>query len=163
MGSKWAHFTRLCTPNGLGCGLEKRVFDPFLPIFGPKTAHFQGILGFSEDQHGSNAIPRAPNPPATPHFLWFPPLRIAQTDARPQYLGPLGCNKLQAQAQTGGCPNGSTGSSRGKKMTFLKNDPRPCATLNKGFWTILSLWWPILVLRKSQKALKMGCFGTKKG
>ena len=28
-----------------------------------------------------NAIPRAPSPPATPHFLWFPPLRIAQTDA----------------------------------------------------------------------------------
>ena len=32
------------------------IFDPFLvpkqPIFGPKTAHFQGILGFSEDQNG---------------------------------------------------------------------------------------------------------------
>ena len=28
-----------------------------------------------------NAIPRAPTPPATPHFLWFPTLRIAQTDA----------------------------------------------------------------------------------
>ena len=24
------HFTRLCTPNGLGSGLEKCVFDPFL-------------------------------------------------------------------------------------------------------------------------------------
>ena len=31
------------------------------------------------------------------------------------------------------------------------------------FWTVLSLWWPILVLRKSQHALKMGCFGTKNG
>ena len=28
-----------------------------------------------------NAILRALNPPATPNFLWFPPLRIAQTDA----------------------------------------------------------------------------------
>ena len=28
-----------------------------------------------------NRIPRAPSPPATPHFLWFPTLRIAQRDA----------------------------------------------------------------------------------
>ena len=33
----------------------------------------------------------------------------------------------------------------------------------KCFWTVLSLWWPILVLQKSQNALKMGCFGTKNG
>ena len=46
-------------------------------------------------------------------------------------------------------------------MTFLKNDPRPCATLKQAFWTVLSLWRPILVLRKPQNALKMGCFGTK--
>ena len=26
-------------------------------------------------------IPRAPSPPAIPHFLWFPSLGIAQTDA----------------------------------------------------------------------------------
>ena len=51
----------------------------------------------------------------------------------PRYLGPLGCGKLQAQAQIGGCPKGSTGSNRGKKMTFLKNDPRSCATPRKVF------------------------------
>ena len=37
MGSKRAHFTCLCTPNGLGSFLEKYIFDPFLaakqPIF----------------------------------------------------------------------------------------------------------------------------------
>ena len=43
MGSKWAHFTCLGTPDGLGSFLEKHIFDPF---FCPKTAHFQGILGF---------------------------------------------------------------------------------------------------------------------
>ena len=48
-------------------------------------------------------------------------------------------------------------------MTFLKNDPRPCATLKQGFWTVLSFRWPILVLPKSQNALKMDCFGTKNG
>ena len=57
MGSKWAHFT--CW-SGMTFG--KCVFDPFLTIFGPKTAHFQGILGFSEDQNGP---PQAQNSPKT--------------------------------------------------------------------------------------------------
>ena len=30
MGSKWAHFTCLRTPNGLGSFLGKHIFDPFL-------------------------------------------------------------------------------------------------------------------------------------
>ena len=55
MGSKWAHFTCLCTPNGLGSFLEKHIFDPF---FGPKTAHFQGILG-------PKGAPQAQNAPKT--------------------------------------------------------------------------------------------------
>ena len=29
-----------------------------------------------------NPIPRAPSPPATPHFLWFPSLRIAQRETQ---------------------------------------------------------------------------------
>ena len=40
----------------------------------PRTGHIFGYMA-------QNAIPRAPSPPATPYFLWFPPLRIAQTDA----------------------------------------------------------------------------------
>ena len=41
----------------------KNVFlTHFSPIFGPKTAHFQGILGFSEDQNGP---PQAQNSPKT--------------------------------------------------------------------------------------------------
>ena len=35
------------------------------------------ILGYV----AQNRIPRAPSPPATPHLLWFPSLRIAQRDA----------------------------------------------------------------------------------
>ena len=34
---------------------------------------------------------------------------------------------------------------------------------NKCFWTFLILWWAILVLQKSENALKIGCFGTKNG
>ena len=36
------------------------------------------ILGYV----AQNPIPRAPSPPATPHFLWFPSLRIAQLVGR---------------------------------------------------------------------------------
>ena len=68
-----------------------------------------------------------------PTFCGFHPSELPKRTPRPPYLGPVGCGKLQAQTQTGGCPNGSTGSSRGKKMTFLKNDPRPCATLKHVF------------------------------
>ena len=35
------------------------------------------ILGYV----AQNPIPMAPSPHATPHFLWFPSLKIAQTDA----------------------------------------------------------------------------------
>ena len=41
VGSKWAHFTCLGTPNGLGSFLEKPIFHPF---FVPFLRHF-GILG----------------------------------------------------------------------------------------------------------------------
>ena len=36
----------------------------------PRTGHIFGYMA-------QNTIPRAPSPPATPHVLWFPPLRIA--------------------------------------------------------------------------------------
>ena len=48
-------------------------------------------------------------------------------------------------------------------MTFLKNDPRPCATLTQvsldRFELVVAHFGP----RKSQNALKMGCFGAKNG
>ena len=40
----------------------------------PRIGHIFGYMA-------QDSIPRAPTPPATPHFLWFPPLKIAQTDA----------------------------------------------------------------------------------
>ena len=40
----------------------------------PRIGHIFGYMA-------QNAIPRAPTPPATLQFLWFPPLRFAQTDA----------------------------------------------------------------------------------
>ena len=49
MGSKWAHFTRLCTPNGLGRGLEKCVLDPFLV---PKQPVFKAFWDFRRTKMG---------------------------------------------------------------------------------------------------------------
>ena len=89
----------------------------------PRIGHIFGYMA-------QNAIPRA----QPPTFCGFHPSELPKWTPRPPYLGPLGCGQLQAQAQTGGCPNGSTRSSRGKKITFLKNDPRPCATLKQVFW-----------------------------
>ena len=40
----------------------------------PRIGHIFGYMA-------QNVIPRAPSPPATPHFLWFPTLEFAQTDA----------------------------------------------------------------------------------
>ena len=48
-------------------------------------------------------------------------------------------------------------------MTFLKNDPRPCAKLKQVFLDRFQLVVAHLGPPKSQSALKMGCFGTKKG
>ena len=40
MGSKWAHFICLCTPNGLGSILEKHIFDSFLTHFLSQNSPF---------------------------------------------------------------------------------------------------------------------------
>ena len=42
---------------------------------------FRAKNGHFWTKRAQNAIPRAPNPPATLHILWFPPLRIAEMDA----------------------------------------------------------------------------------
>ena len=48
-----------------------------------KTDHILGYVA-------QNAISRAPNPPATTHFWWFPALKIALTDAYTPALRPSG-------------------------------------------------------------------------
>ena len=50
-----------------------------------------------------------------------------------------------------------------KKRLFSKMIPDHMECQNKCFWCVLSSWWPVLALIKSQNALKMGCFGRKMG
>ena len=53
MGSKWAKNTCLSIPNGLRSLLKITFLTNFGPICGPKTAHFQAILGFSMAHNAS--------------------------------------------------------------------------------------------------------------
>ena len=68
--------------------------------------------------------------PQPPTFCGFHPSELPKWTPRPPYPGPLGCGKLQAQAQTGKWVNMV---QWGRKMTFLKNDPRPCVILKQVF------------------------------
>ena len=45
MGAKWAHFTYLGTPNGLGSFLEKHIFDPFFVAKQPNFKAFWELGG----------------------------------------------------------------------------------------------------------------------
>ena len=53
VGSKWAHFTCLGTPNGLGLFLEKPIFDPF---FVPKQPIFKAFWDFRRATTGRNEL-----------------------------------------------------------------------------------------------------------
>ena len=48
-------------------------------------------------------------------------------------------------------------------MTFLKNDPRPCATLKQVFLDRFELVVSHFGPPKIPKYLEKGCFGTKNG
>ena len=48
-------------------------------------------------------------------------------------------------------------------MTFLKNDPRPCATLRQVFLDRFELVVAHFGPPKIPKCLEMRCFGTKNG
>ena len=54
---------------------------PKRPPEAPNADSHKPRIGYMFGYMAPNAIPRAPTPTANPHFLWFPPLKIAQTDA----------------------------------------------------------------------------------
>ena len=47
-------------------------------------------------------------------------------------------------------------------MTILKKDRGTHGMQNKCFWRVVTSWWPVLALLKSEITLKMGSFGSKK-
>ena len=50
MGSKWAYFTHLCIPDGLGSILEKHAFEPFFTHFWSQIGTFLRL--FATFDHG---------------------------------------------------------------------------------------------------------------
>ena len=70
----------ICPKNGLE-GRQKAPKISAMCTNTPKPSTGR-ILGYV----AQNPIPRAPSPPATPHFWWFPSLRIAQRDAQTSVL-----------------------------------------------------------------------------
>ena len=100
--------------------------------------------------------------PQSPTFCGFHPSELPKQTPRPPYLGPVGRGKLQAQTETGWCPNGSTGSSRGRKLTFLKNDPRPCVMLKQVSLDCFELGVARFGPPKIPKCLENGLFWDQK-
>ena len=112
---------------------------------------------------GSNRIPRAPSPPATPTFYRLHPSESPNETRRPPYQWSLGAAGGPASPRTVGPTVGPPGSPGRKKSFFPKLLLDHLGCSDKCFWAILSPWWPVLGHGKSQNALKMGHFGTNNG
>ena len=128
-GKRWVHPTcgltflcqrALCGPLTPPYVLETAQKDPRSPKFGAdwlatSTNQEQAIslATWSKTRFRGHLV--HPQPPTFCGL--FPPSELPKRTPTPPYIAPAGCGKLQAQAQaqTGGCPNGSTGSNRGKK------------------------------------------------
>ena len=137
----------------------KKMHLHFPPPLHPETKNrpYLWLHGSKCDSEGTYYTR---NPPL---FEVSTPQNCRNGRLRPQYLGPVGCGKLQAQPQRGGCPNGSTGSSRGKKKTFLKKDPRPRATLKQVFLDPFALVAAHFGPPKIPKCLENGLFWDQTG
>ena len=77
---------RLDLPVSTGCLRPSNSIicpgnGPKRPLEAPNADSHKPRIGHIFGYMAQNALPRAPTPPATPHFLWFPPLRIAQREA----------------------------------------------------------------------------------
>ena len=68
MHSKWAHFTCLCTPNGLGSFLEKHIFDLFFYLFFvPKQPIFKAFWDSRRAKTGHHGLKTRQK-----HLFWYP-------------------------------------------------------------------------------------------
>ena len=87
------------------------------------------ILGYV----AQNRILRAPSPPATPDFLWFPTLRIAQRDTQTPILVVTWWSRRVAWAAHGGGQRWVHHGPRGEKKIYSKVVPSPLGMLQQVF------------------------------
>ena len=107
-------------------------------------------------------IPRAPSPPASPHFLWFPSLRIAQPATRTPVPVVTWWSRRAARPAHGGGQRWVHQGPRGEKNIFSKVVPRPLGMFREVF---LGRFEPLVVRygpRKIPKCLENGPFWDQK-
>ena len=75
------------------------------------------ILGYV----AQNPIPRAPSPPAIPHFLWFPSRKIAQRDAQTPEPVVTWWSRRAARPAHGGGQRWVHQGPRGEKSHFFQS------------------------------------------
>ena len=92
----------------------------------PRTGR---ILGYVAQKR----IPRAPSPPATPHFLWFPSLRLAQRDTSTPIPVVTWCSRRAGQPTHSGGQRWVHQGPQGEKKIFSKVVPRPLGMLKQVF------------------------------
>ena len=105
----------ICPRNGPKMaknGLTVRYLCPTQPK--PRTGRILGYVA-------QNQVLRAPIPPATPHFLWFPSLRIAQRDPYTLVLVVTSCSRRAAQPTQSGGQRWVHQGPRGEKNDFFQS------------------------------------------
>ena len=100
--------------------------------------------------------------PQPPTFYGFQASESPNDPRRPPYQWSLGVAGGPASPRTVGAKGGSTKVPGAKKRFFPKLFPDHLGCSNTCFWPVLSPWWRVLSHGKSQNALKMGRFKTKK-
>ena len=134
-------------------GLPVRYLCPTQPK--PRTGRILGKVA-------QNQLPRAPIPPATPQFLWFPSLKIAQRDPYTLVRVVTSCSRRAAQHAHSGGQRWVHRGPRGEKKTFSKVVPRPLRMLKQVF---LARFEPVVARfgpRKISKCLENGPFWDQK-
>ena len=107
-------------------------------------------------------IPRAPSPPANPHFLWFPSLRIAQRDTYTPLPVVTWWSRRASRPTHGGGQRWVHQGPQGEKIVFPKVVPRPLGMLKQVF---LGRFEPVVVRFgpwKIPKCLENGPFCDQK-
>ena len=121
----------------------------------PRTGRILGYVA-------QNRIPRAPIPPATPHFLWFANFTIAQRDAWTPVPVVTWWSRRAAQPAHSWGQRWVHRVPGAKKMIFFKVVPRPLAKLKQVF---LGRFEPMVARygpRKIPKCLENGLFQDQK-
>ena len=117
----------------------------------PRTGRILGYVA-------QDGIWRAPSPPATPHFLWFLSLRIAQRDTQTPVPLVTWCSRRAGQPTHSWGPTRVHQGPQEEKIIFSKVFPRPLGMLKQVFLGRLEPLVPHFGRWKIPKCLENGPF-----